>query len=40
MNNSPKRNTVTPPFVTRINIGLNLEGGRTVGSGKVATIVE
>ena len=40
INNCFKGNIVIAPFVIMIIIGLNREGGRTVGSGKVATIVE
>ncbi len=40
MNNSLKKNRVFKPFVMAIYLGSNREGGRTVGSGKVATIVE
>ena len=40
MNNSLKKNRVFKPFVMTIYRGYNREGGRTVGSGKVATIVE
>ena len=40
MNNSFKKNRIFKPFVTTIYHGYNREGGRTVGSGKVATIVE
>ena len=40
INNHLKKNGVLKPFVTTIHPGRNREGGRTVGSGKVATIVE
>ena len=40
MNNHIKRNIEKTPFVTTINHGVNREGGRTVGSGRVATIIE
>ena len=40
MNNLLKKNSVFKPFVMTIYPGINREGGRTVGSGKVATIVE
>ncbi|WP_278336013.1 MULTISPECIES: hypothetical protein [Pseudobutyrivibrio] len=40
MNNHIKRNTENTPFVITINYGVNREGGRTVGSGRVATIIE
>jgi hypothetical protein len=40
INNPLKMNSVTKPFIMAIHPGRNREGGRTVGSGKVATIVE
>jgi hypothetical protein len=40
INNPLKKNSVIKPFATTIHPGSNREGGRTVGSGKVATIVE
>ena len=40
MNNHIKRNTVKSTIVTMINASMNREGGRTVGSGRVATIIE
>ena len=40
MNNHIKRNTVKSTIVTTINVSMNREGGRTVGSGRVATIIE
>ncbi len=40
MDNQIKRNIEKTPFVITINYGVNREGGRTVGSGRVATIIE
>ncbi len=40
MNNHIKRNTENTPFVITKNYGVNREGGRTVGSGRVASIIE
>jgi len=38
--NHIKRNIVKSTIITRINVSMNREGGRTVGSGRVATIIE
>ena len=40
MDNHIKRNTEKTPFIITINYGVNREGGRTVGSGRVASIIE
>ncbi len=40
IDNCTKRNTVKSTNVTTINLSMNREGGRTVGSGRVATIIE
>ena len=40
IDNHIKRNTVKSTIVTTINVSMNREGGRTVGSGRVATIIE
>ena len=40
IDNRIKRNTEKSTIVTTINVSMNREGGRTVGSGRVATIIE
>ena len=40
MDNHIKRNTEKTPFVNAINYGVNREGGRAVGSSRVASIIE
>ena len=40
IDNHIKRNIVKSMIVTPINVSMNRGGGRTVGSGRVATIIE
>ena len=40
IDNHIKRNIVKSTIITRINVSMNREGGRTVGSGRVASIIE